>query len=100
MNLKNIVTATIMSGAVVSVPVYAASAKFAATYDTDEVLVEVEDIATDNGSVKDDAAEFDLATIHVANWKELMVGVSAQVNLVTFTEAKGKNGSGTSTAMA
>lgn len=100
MKIKKIMTSTILASAVVSVPVYAASAKFAATYDTDPVLVEVTDTGLANGVVMDSTAEMDLATIHVANWKELLVGVSAQVNLVTFTEAKGKNGGGTSTAKA
>jgi hypothetical protein len=100
MNMKKLITSTFLAGSVVSIPAYAASAKFAATYDTDEVLVAVEDIGLSNGAVMDSTAEMDLATIHVANWKELLVGVSAQVNLVTFTEAKGKNGEGTSTAKA
>lgn len=80
----------------------AASAKFAATYDNDPVMVDVESYgdAGMSGEKTGTVAEMDLATIHVANWKELLVGVSAQVNLVTFTEAKGKNGEGTSTAKA
>ena len=41
-----------------------------------------------------------LATIKAPKHKELLIGVSGVVNLVTFTEAKGKNGGGTSTAIA
>jgi hypothetical protein len=80
---------------------HAQSSKFAATYDTDAVMV---DVAVDGsaGPTSDSAvtAEADLASLHVANWKELLIGVSAQANLVTFTQAKGKNGGGTSTAIA
>lgn len=41
-----------------------------------------------------------MSTIHVPNGKELLIGVSGVANIVTFTEAKGKNGGGTSTAEA
>lgn len=96
MKLK-FITAAVVASAVVSGPVFAASAKFAATYDNDPVLVDVTSTA---GEVIDTNAEMDLATLHVANWKELLIGVSAQVNLLTFTQAKGKNDAVTSTAKA
>lgn len=41
-----------------------------------------------------------LAEIKAPKHKELLIGVSGVANLVTFTEAKGKNGGGTSTAIA
>lgn len=99
----------------------AQSAKFAATYDTQVRMVSVSvdgsdagcvQLPGDNGIAGDDDdvtfceatpgtfAEAEIASLHVANWKELLMGVSAQVNLVTFTQAKGKNGGGTSTAVA
>jgi len=82
-------------------PSYAQNAEFSATYDTDPVLVEVAVDGTDGPtSDRDVVAEADLATLHVASQKELLVGVSAQANLVTFTQAKGKNAAGTSTAIA
>jgi hypothetical protein len=80
----------------------AQSAKFAATYDEDPVMVS----AFINGTSGADSdgpnvmAEADLAKIHVAQWKELLVGVSGQVNLVTFTQAKGKNDGGKATSIA
>lgn len=79
----------------------AQSSKFAATYDTDPVMVDVA-VNGAGGPALDRmvTSEADLAKLHVANWKELLVGVSAQVNLVTFTQAKGKNAGGTSTAIA
>ncbi len=86
---------------VFAVPAHAQSAKFAATYDTDAVMVDV-GVNGSGGPTSDTAltAEADLASVHCANWKEVLIGVSSQVNLVTFTQAKGKNGAGTSTAIA
>jgi len=99
----------------------AQSAKFAATYDTDVRMISISVDGADPGCVElpgvdlvlgteDDVtfcgahagpiAEAEIASLHVANWKELLMGVSAQINLVTFTQAKGKNGGGTSTAVA
>lgn len=80
---------------------YAQSAKFAATYDTDPVMIEVS-VDGSAGPTADNAfkAEAELAKIHVAQWKEVLVGVSGQVNLLTFTQAKGKNDGGTATSIA
>ena len=80
----------------------AQSAKFAATYDTDVVMIEV---SIDGTSGADSAtngpiAEMELAKMHVPQSKEVLIGVSGQVTLVTFTQAKGKNGGGTATAIA
>ena len=88
-------------GVLMATSAYGASAKFAATYDTDVVMASVS-VDGGSGATSDTAvnSEYDLATIHVATWKELLIGVSSQVNLVTFTQAKGKNGAGTSTAIA
>jgi hypothetical protein len=89
-------------GVLMATSAYGADAKFAATYDTDPTMVEVNvtgDMNTPNSATMV-GAEAELATIHVANWKELLVGVSAQVNLVTITKSKGKNNGGTSTSIA
>ena len=75
------------------------SAKFAATYDTDTVFVKAIWEGGDPVEVGP-VAEMELATLHVAQWKEILIGVSGQVNLVTLTEAKGKNADGVSTAKA
>lgn len=99
---------------------YAQSSKFAGTYDTDVVMV---DVSVNGGSgscvlVDPDGtpgtgdefthcvatagpiAEAEVASLHVAQWKEILGIMSAQINLVTFTQAKGQNGGGTSTAIA
>lgn len=77
------------------------SAKFAATYDTDVVFVEaIWDGQVNVPTIAGPLAEMELATIHVAQWKELLLGVSGQVNLTTFTKVKGNNEAGESTAMA
>ncbi len=71
----------------------AQSSKFAATYDTDPVMRSAIIDGT-SGEATDGPhmiGEFDLASLHVAQWKEVLVGVSAQVQLMTFTQAKGKN---------
>jgi hypothetical protein len=90
----------------VSVGAVAQSAKFAATYDTDVVMVNAF-VDGDGGPACDPAncvprlvSEFDLAKMHVPQSKEVLIGVSGVVNLITITQAKGKNGGGTSTAIA
>lgn len=90
---------------------YAQSSKFAATYDTDTRWVQVQAgvgsslCAVYNGKIycakkSRPAAEAEVATLHVAQWKEIFGQMSAQVELLTFTQAKGKNGGGTTTAIA
>lgn len=103
----------------------AQSSKFAATYDTDEIMVEaaVNGDATDPGNncvvldgpdgaagTEDDVThcavsagpvyEAEVATLHVPTWKEILGTMSAQISLMTFTQAKGKNQAGTATAVA
>ncbi len=78
----------------------AQSAKFAATYDTDVVLAEISVNGDGTLSDTDINSEMDLAKMHVPQSKEVLIGVSGVVNLVTFTQAKGKNGGGKSTAIA
>jgi hypothetical protein len=97
----NVLLLTAIAATVFAGSAWAQSAKFAATYDRDAVMVDV-GVDGSAGSTSDTAvtAEADLASLHVANWKEVLVGVSAQVNLVTFTQAKGKNAESTSTAIA
>jgi hypothetical protein len=100
MKKLGIVTAVAVS-ALFAGSAFAQSSKFAATYDTDVVMIQVSVDGT--GGPNSDSvvtAEMDLASLHVAQWKEVLVGVSGQVNLVTFTQAKGKNEGGTSTSIA
>ena len=80
----------------------AQSSKFAATYDTDPKMVSIS-VNGDSSNTSPSpmvGAEVELASLHVANWKDLLIGVSAQVQLMTFTQAKGKNGGGSATAIA
>lgn len=78
-------------------PAEAQSAKFAASYDTDAVIVDTGLITIGNKTVT--GAEVDLATIHVASQKDLLIGVSAQIGIYTLTEARSREGN-TSTAIA
>lgn len=116
---------TIKFAAVIVITLFAGTAlaqssKFAATYDNDIAMLDVSVNGGDEDCVLIDPdgeadsgdeysycsktagpiAEGEVASMHVAQWKELLLGMSAQVNLLTFTQAKGKNNAGTSTAIA
>jgi hypothetical protein len=77
------------------------SAKFAATWSTTPALASVAVItdAVVDTVVVDSHTGYTLATIKVPQDKELLVGVSAEIGLVTFGAVKGKNG-GTARAIA
>ena len=77
------------------------SAKFAATWSTQPGLASVAEItdATVDTVVVESHTGYTLATIKVPQDKELLVGVSAEIGLVTFGAVKGKKG-GTATAIA
>ena len=72
----------------------APSAKFAATYGYGPSLTSSVNVTTesDPGMAFDLNAGYTLATIKVPQDKELMVGVSAEIGIVTDTSIKGKNG--------
>ena len=103
MKLQNILTTTAIASAILSTSVFAApSAKFAAVYSNDASLATIAQ-ATNSTALVDaggDATVSDsqaysghtLATIKVPEQKELMVGLSAEIGLLTSTEVKGKNG--------
>jgi hypothetical protein len=77
------------------------SAKFAATWTQElglESVVVITDANVDTVLVDADTA-YTLATIKVPQDKELLVGISAEIGLVTDTSVKGKNG-GTATSLA
>ena len=77
------------------------SAKFAATWTTDPALksvVVINDAVVDTVKVKKKDG-YTMATIKVPQGKELLVGLSAEIGLVTFGAVKGKNG-GTAKAIA
>jgi hypothetical protein len=78
------------------------SAKFAATWSTTPALASVAvitDAVVDTVVGVDSHTGYTLATIKVPQDKELLVGVSAEIGLVTFGAVKGKNG-GTAKAIA
>lgn len=77
------------------------AAKFAATWTTQpglESIVDIDDATTDT-TVIDGNTGYTLATIKVPQDKELLVGVSAEIGLITDTSVKGKDG-GTASALA
>jgi hypothetical protein len=106
MKLKNLFLTTAIASAIVSAPVFAGpSAKFAATY-TNDPMLSVEAMVTCEGTLGGAGCTADaaatghtLATIKVPQDKELLVGVSAEIGLITFGAVKGKNG-GSATAIA
>lgn len=77
------------------------SAKFAATWTDTAALASVAVItdATEDKVVVDGKEGYTLATIKVPQDKELLVGVSAEIGLVTYGAVKGKDG-GTAKAIA
>ena len=97
-------TATLAAGSAM-----AQSAKFVASWENDVKIVhayvdsivgeetasECRGDGTGTGTVSDPCilAEETLATLDVAQQKDLLIGVSAEIGLVTFTQAKGKGGS-------
>jgi len=108
----NMVVLVAALAAVVSAPVLAApSAKFAAIWSETEASVVRAEACADAGTVDTtyctdaglgntgEVVGTTLATIKVPSSKELLVGVSAQVELFTETLAKGKKGT-TSSALA
>ncbi len=104
MKVKHSLLASAVSAAILSAsaPAFAApSAKFAATYTNDPIVSSVAVISNafvDTVVVDSDTAQT-LATIKVPQDKELLVGVSAEIGLVTYGAVKGKNG-GTAKAIA
>lgn len=77
--------------ALAAAPALAQSAKFAAAYDTDPVIVDT-GIVNDEQGNRVVGAEADIATIHVAQQKDLLIGVSAQIGIYTMTLAKSRTG--------
>jgi hypothetical protein len=81
----------------------AQSAKFAASYATDTVTLADFEFNNTPGFEVDRSDTFAtelLAIIRAPKGKEFLIGVSGVANIVTFTEAKGRNKEGTSTAVA
>jgi len=94
--VKYLAAATLISAfGSTSVLANSPSAKFAATYTTKPALASVVEIAytsTDYAPPVEKKEGYTLATIKVPQDKELLVGVSAEIGLVTYGSVKGKNG--------
>lgn len=97
MNLKKITCALAALGISILAAgsaIAGASAKFAATWTDTPALASVAVIADSavDAVVVDENVGYTLATIKVPQDKELLVGVSAEIGLVTYGSVKGKNG--------
>jgi hypothetical protein len=102
MDCKNIISSTIMASALLSASAFAGpSAKFAATWTDKPALASIAIItdATVDTVMVQEKTGYTMATIKVPQGKELLVGLSAEIGLVTDTSIKGKNG-GTAKSIA
>jgi hypothetical protein len=103
--MKRFLISIILASAMFSVTAMAQSAKFAAVWTDGGTVVESTACASTEAEFCDGLDAFDtdlgvtVAKIHVPQAKELLVGISAQVGLFTYTQVKGKKGS-SSTAIA
>ena len=95
--MKQLLIILALSSAVFAVSASAGpSAKFAAVYGDGgpylEVVSVIEDATVDTGPIVNSRNGYTFATIKVPNNKELLVGVSAEIGIVTDTSIKGKLG--------
>ena len=108
--MKRLVISILTASVMFAGSAMAQSAKFAAIYEDGDDAIIVKSDACDSTVLNycsdlglsdwdEDAVAWGAATIRVPQHKELLVGLSAQVGLYTFTEAKGKRGT-RSTAVA
>ena len=84
--------ATLALAGLVSSGAWAQSAKFAADWAANRVVLA--EIKVDEATAETPVAEELMTTIKVPQGKELLIGVSGVANLVTFTAVKGKNKEG------
>lgn len=90
---------SVISAALLPTALNAQSAKFSAGWRSNENELAIATPSSDPDDSSGDLIE-KLATIKSAQNKELLIGLSGVINLLTFTEAKGKNGEGKVTAVA
>lgn len=103
MKIGKIIVASLLATGLMASGAFAQSAKFAASWDDDVKVVDARIASggaaacfgdgSGSGTSGDPCvlAEALLTTLDVAQQKDLLIGVSAQIGLVTFTQAKGKN---------
>jgi hypothetical protein len=98
--MKKLTAAAVAASSLFAGSVMGQSAQFTAAWEANKVtLAEFTTEDTAPGVSGLSATEL-MSTIHVANRKELLIGVSGVANLVTLTEAKGRNGGFESKAAA
>jgi hypothetical protein len=106
--MKRLMIAAVVASVFLAGPLLAQSSKFSAMWETDGVFLAGSYAAyyDDDGNITDIPGtlglgfEDTMAMIKAPQGKELLIGVSGVAALATFTEAKGKNGAGTSTSEA
>ncbi|MGP8305539.1 hypothetical protein [Vibrio sp. YIC-376] len=97
MRFKNLLLLTAIAGVIGSTSALAGpSAKFAAAWDVKSPkyvsVAVIENATTDTPVVLDRSKGYLLTTMKVPQDKELLVGVSAEIGIVTDTSVKGKDG--------
>ena len=95
MNKFGYLLAGLALAAFVSGQAQAQSAKFAATWDNTPIVTTATSTCTDGNCTGNDDntdIELEMATIHIATHKSVLIGVSAQIGIILVTEAKGKGG--------
>ena len=85
--MKRLLISIVLVSAMFSVSAMAQSAKFAASWDNDDVTA----FANAPGASPGFNAEVEMATIHIAQHKSVLIGVSAQIGIHLITIAKGKS---------
>lgn len=99
--ISTLAVAILVAGAFCGTALAGPSAKFAATWTTApalESVVVIDDVGV-NTVMVDSKDGYTLATIKVPQDKELLIGLSAEIALVTYGAVKGKSG-GTAKAIA
>jgi hypothetical protein len=97
--MKNLVIFVVALSVAIAGPALAQSAKFAATYDDSRFSVVSVIDSDDQPNACNSNDGYTFATIKVPQDKELLVGVSAEILLITDTSIKGKDG-GSARALA
>jgi hypothetical protein len=92
--MNRVLIAAVAATAMFATPVFAQSAKFAASWDTEHKWATASDscdtLACDALAANDAVAvDMPLATLKVPEGKEILIGVSAEIGVHLITEAKG-----------
>ena len=85
--MKRLLISIVLASTMFSFSAMAQSAKFAASWDNDDVTA----FANAPGTSPGWNAELEMATLHIAQHKSVLMGVSAQIGIHLITIAKGKS---------